>query len=302
MRPVTIRGGFTLIELLVVIAIIAILIGLLVPAVQQVREAANRTQCDNNLKQVVLATHACHDTYKVFPPLCANCADPSNPGCYVISGIFGRHNYTMFQFLLPFLEQKNIYSRLNINSYAGGQYPQVIPILLCPSDPSTANGKSETSYGGANNWGVSNYAGNNYVFGDPSKGTTNGTARLGASFPDGTSSTVAFAEVYGTCGSSGKLNNLWGSLWADANSIWRPAFNLTTNKDAVRGYPAARMFQVAPDFLNNCDASRPQAAHRGGINVAMADGSVRFVSASLSAATWAAACDPRDGVPLGPDW
>jgi prepilin-type N-terminal cleavage/methylation domain-containing protein/prepilin-type processing-associated H-X9-DG protein len=302
MRGCAVRRGFTLIELLVVIAIIAILIGLLVPAVQQVREAANRTQCDNNLKQVVLGAHSCHDTYKVFPPLCAECADPSNPSCYSTSGVFGRHNYTMFQFLLPFLEQNSIYHKLSISGYAGGQYQQVIPVLLCPSDPSTSGGKSETSYGGANNWGVSNYAGNFYVFGDPAKGTTNGAARMPASFPDGTSSTIAFAEVYGTCGNSGLLNNLWGSLWADANSIWRPAFNLSTGKGAVRGYPAARMFQVAPDFLHTCDASRPQAAHRGGINVALADGSVRFVSSGLSAATWAAACDPRDGVPLGSDW
>src|SRR5207302_2870043 len=187
----------------------------------------------------------------------APCADPASAGCYTSAATpFGRHNYTMFQFLLPYIEQDTVYRRLTITAYAGGQYPQVIPVLLCPSDPSSPTGKSSTSFGGADNWGVSNYAGNNYVFGNPAQGNTVGAARMPASFPDGTSNTIAFAEVYGTCGSSGQLNNLWGSLWADANSDWRPAFNLSTSKGNVRGYPAARPFQVAPNYLTGCDPAR----------------------------------------------
>jgi len=305
MSIISLRKAFTLIELLVVIAIIAILIGLLLPAVQKVREAAARAKCQNNIKQLVLATHNLNDTKGLLPPLCAPCADPANPACYTqASSSYGAHNYTMFHFLLPYVEQKAIYDRLNPASYGGGNYDKVIPSFVCSSDASNANGKCLTSNGGGNAWAISNYAGNYFVFGDPSRSTTVGENQIPRSIPDGTSNTIFFGEVYGTCGNSGNLNDptTYGSLWADANSGWRSGFNLGNYKGTVTGYAAAKMFQVTPHYLNSCDLTRLQSNHSGGMMVGLGDGGVRFITPSISSASWAAINDPRDGAVIGSDF
>jgi prepilin-type processing-associated H-X9-DG protein len=182
---------------------------------------------------------------------------------------------------------------------------QVISTYLCPSDSSTANGKSETPYGGANQWGVSNYGANYQVFGNPKQGNVYGaSASIPKTFVDGTSNIVMFTEMYGTCCNWGDINSCYGSLWADSNSIWRALFGTnTTYKDpAGAGYPSAFLFQVQPHYLNSCSPDRPNSPHTGGINACLGDGSVRFVTQSLSQATWAQAVNPQDGVPLNSDW
>jgi prepilin-type N-terminal cleavage/methylation domain-containing protein len=298
------RRGFTLIELLVVIAIIAILIALLVPAVQKVRAAAARTQCINNIKQVVLAVHGLHDARKYLPPLCAPCSDPASAACFTPgTSSFGMHNYTGYAFLLPYVDQLPIFNNLTTAGYAGGEYFRPIPLFVCPVDPSVLNYMNETAYGGANAWGAASYGLNYYVFGDPTKGITYGANKMPASIPDGVSNTIFFAEVYGTCGTGGDLSaaaQLWGSLWADSNSIWRPGFNLGAGKNGGVGYPAAKMPQDGPDFERTCDATTTQSNHGGGLMVGVGDGAVRWVSISITPATWAAINDPRDGSTLTP--
>ena len=134
------RTGFTLIELLVVIAIIAVLIGLLLPAVQKVREAAARMKCTNNLKQIGLALHSYHDTNKQFPSgyVDGNTNSASTPDNDVGPG------WGWASFLLPFLEQDNVYSQINFSQGVGiGANVQIsqtpLAIYQCPSDPYQQN-------------------------------------------------------------------------------------------------------------------------------------------------------------------
>ena len=141
------RRGFTLIELLVVIAIIAILIGLLLPAVQKIREAANRMKCTNNLKQVGLGLHNYESTYGVFP---TSGEGNFNNGGTVITVMDTASTWTM---LLPFLEQDNIYKQITptvhyLNNPAGqAPFQTAVSIYICPSNPSANGGKDSGGYG-----------------------------------------------------------------------------------------------------------------------------------------------------------
>ncbi len=199
------RRGFTLIELLVVIAIIAVLMALLLPAVQKVREAANRINCGNNLKQIALAAHDYHGDYQAFPPGVYQLSFPSAPR---FRGI------TVFVYLLPYLEHDKLsrgWDRINpLNNTLGGPSSRtatVIKTLICPSDEirdnpvDTGNGRwyGLTSYGG--NAGARSYdplfATNDGIFHVIGPGSqTNpagGPIRI-ADVRDGLSNTILFGE------------------------------------------------------------------------------------------------------------
>jgi prepilin-type N-terminal cleavage/methylation domain-containing protein len=308
-----VRSAFTLIELLVVIAIIAILIALLVPAVQKVREAAARTQCTNNIKQMSLALHSFESDYKALPPL-ANWAGGRFPGTYGTPHVF----------LLPYLEQGNLYKDMlqypytpNPAAYPGGlryawwsganndnPYSQTIATYFCPSDPTTLNGLN-----GPTGWGGTSYAANAQVFAhtDPATGQQLDWDR-GASINkirDGSSNTIGFAERYVDCWTSntaphGGGGSLWGVMWGP----WWPVFMADATGGGMDyvGLGQYAMFQIQPSGSDTCDTYRAHSIHPGGIQVGLLDSSVRTVSVSVSPLTWWYACNPSDGQPMPPDW
>src|SRR5262249_33174972 len=227
------RRAFTLIELLVVIAIIGVLMALLLSAVQQVREAANRLTCQNNLKQIGLATQAYHDAHGQLPPMCSYYPNRHGPLLYL---------------LLPYLEQGNLFeqSPTGITLWIPGTpeiWRQPVKVYLCPSERSAPNGIYPQVVGGMPGWGTANYAANYQVFGNPDVGNVasenmKGSARLSSSFPDGTTNTILFAEKFAVCALLPAYPNYYGgSLWAMNSAEFTViAFFPYGSRDGTHGY------------------------------------------------------------------
>ncbi len=300
------RKAFTLIELLVVIAIIAILIGLLLPAVQKVREAAARMKCSNNLKQLALAVHNCNDTYSVIPPAGAGAASGAGWNSKVTrTGPYKGLTPGFFN-LFPFIEQGSFHS--SVISQGGDvsaatvngktAYGTQFSTLRCPSDPSGGGASGFGNPAGPDGpFAISNYAFNYLVFGDPTTNSQEGAARIPTTFLDGTSSTVLFGERYGWY-SGTPLS----SLWFNSENRWQAQI-CNIPYGGGTGYGTCPIFQLNPTVANAQNSSGGgQSGHTGVMNVAMGDGSTRAVTGAVTGTTWANACDPRDGNVLGSDW
>ncbi len=236
-RRQMVRRGFTLIELLVVIAIIAILVALLLPAVQQAREAARRSSCKNNMKQLGLALHNYHDVHKVFPPALIGSGRYNNSSYY--SGNTLVKNTTGWQMILPYLEQAPLYDQFNSNEAAVNNSPYglpqapvnsnnarlvgtVIPTLECPShdESGPAGAYSSSWYGRTQYTRRTSYLFCTGVFTDYNapwhlyksdyrQGAfgNDGAARI-RDLRDGTSSTTLIGEAWG--GSGYKVSHAYG--------------------------------------------------------------------------------------------
>jgi prepilin-type N-terminal cleavage/methylation domain-containing protein len=353
------RPGFTLIELLVVIAIIAILIGLLLPAVQKVREAAARAQCANGIKQCALACHNYEGTAGVLPPYSIG-----------MSNLYASAHFL----LLPYVEQENLFRQSNGVSF--NVRTGVVKTYTCPSDPTAPGGvfsSAAINYAGNGTsvgrtsvngipYGAASYALNGQVVtammanGHPVKGTL---TLVGIT--DGTSNTLLFAERMAWCTGPDYPNptttprlaagsvtwSIWArggkeatiSNWADGapaapppttsyatppspdgytwwdNALFDAPYRVASNTNAGPGPRTDPNFRqswdggvVNPGGIQGmpkplqCDYRRLQALHGNVMNAGLADGSVRTVSASISALTWQRVASPTGGEVLGADW
>jgi prepilin-type N-terminal cleavage/methylation domain-containing protein len=317
--------AFTLIELLVVLAVIAILVALLLAAVQKVREAAARLQTNNSLGQLTLAAHACNDACGNLPPAQGWFGPIQRPNALSTGGL----NMIVHIYLMPYYEQDNLYRQILAGTVIWYESPGkvfadavAVPPLLSRQDFTqldsgagasdfAANLRVFSDLGFQTPWGnaiTPDAKGNNPQTGNP---WWHGTASIPRSFPDGTSNTLAFTTQYSVCGTAGLEG--WVSVWysnADEGRNGRPcpffgyhAPTLPASSD--RGVADGRDGEIFQDRPTQQDCNcryTPQSYSAGVLSVSLFDGSVRMVNTAISPRTWGLAVQPNDGLPLPADW
>lgn len=287
--------AFTLIELLVVIAIIAVLVGLLLSAVQKVRSAAARLQCQNNLKQIGLAFHNYHDTHGTLPAVTSSRSAPR----------YGDYEGGILVTLLPYIEQDALFQcamTKRVETWTANAGPaQVlstpVKVYQCPSDPTIISGFAVSH--GVGQWAASSYSANLQLFGTVRAGGYSDVPPYTlATIPDGTSNTIAFGEQLATSDVTGS-GNLWACPGIDPPQYqwqWHPVIaNTRTHGSAAYGVPQTNATRAT------ADKRFAQSAHSV-VNCCLADGSIRSVGGSITQATWQNALMPADGNVLGSDW
>ncbi|MAX39381.1 MAG: prepilin-type cleavage/methylation domain-containing protein [Gimesia sp.] len=305
--PADRRRGFTLIELLVVIAIIAILIALLLPAVQQAREAARRSTCKNNLKQIGLALHNYHDAFNVFPPN-SNGADPSLP-----------NGFSWRMKVLPYIDQAPLFNQFNsslrITDPAHLVLCQnILPVYLCPSDPTPAvkadlhvnwcfPGNATGASGALTSTNVCDIAGSTYdttaavtTYGEvcglhPDSGP-GGMFRRRQTFvtrfrdlTDGTSNVLAIGEM------SPSYNPF--SAWVPSDSPVHTSAAI--NSSSLLCGPSPCQYPT----IGWPQTTASQSFHTGGAHFLLADGSVHFLSENMDLSLYQQLGHISDGLPTG---
>ena len=295
-------AGFTLIELLVVVAIIGVLIALLLPAVQKVREAAARTQCQNNMRQLglAIANYAGVNDGQLPPSSARTVVTGAAPEGFGPVSL----NFLLF----PYLEQDVVFNaaiappdghpNAGAIQTAGGFFVSTpMKVFTCPSDSSISNGLTNYTNSGLVSLGyaVCNYAHNIALYATPTAPDYYRAAFTIANIPDGTSNTISFIERIGNCGSS---FNSTRDLPSGPNG--------TSNTSTEGGHVATGGTDPALPLIGvtqrTCTDSGASSAHPTVINVGLVDGSVRSMTGSITQTTFYRLLNPADGQIIGPDF